>query len=729
MSSDSVQVGDPSKPSSSGSEDELDLFALMGDRSEREAKTALWYGIAMGMILVLGAAWASMRVSDVWSIDELSPTWHDWVWVVVAFMGIPASFAISAHLSRVRKKGDLPYDAMAAFGGAVSVAVILILVFDSYERVRTILSLGEGVMWPYAKPLWFLPLSAIGVAVPIVALIQVRRGDARDRAIGSILPCASVAILSLPFLLGFGPEDVTRWMPTVYAAAGILLMFSGLRPFLYMSEVTLDSLEYLSMRVFMGVLVFTGIVGWMTVSTGEHLSSSEDLVWFLPLASSLVVSLMLVAAVSKVPRGRRPFAPEALGYSGLVWSLVLLSMYVMGSMDLFGLDRVRIMAMYPLSMFGITLVMVGVNLFGPRTETDRNVGIVFAVLPTAVTGLVALVAHGSQEVAHAALSGGAALWAYVGLALLVLVSGMKVETFRKSQWPVLREKQMLTRKRTFHLTRQVLRNPMGLIGVVILVIFAVIAVIGPYIAPYEVDMTVNGDFPLLEKPSPEHWMGTDSFGHDIFSELLYGARTSMVVGIVAAIISSVLGAAIGLYSGYAGGWRDETIMRLNDIVLSLPWLVLMIIIAAFMGSITLVGIILVIGLTGWSGTARLVRAQVLSLRERQYVERAKAIGSDDLHIIRTHVLPNAFPLVFANTILTVAISILSEATLSFLGLRPQGTVTWGTMLSYAQSANAFALGMHWWIIAPGVCIVFVVLGFTLMGYAFDDVMNPKLRKR
>jgi peptide/nickel transport system permease protein len=171
------------------------------------------------------------------------------------------------------------------------------------------------------------------------------------------------------------------------------------------------------------------------------------------------------------------------------------------------------------------------------------------------------------------------------------------------------------------------------------------------------------------------------------------------------------------------------IMRLNDIVLSIPWLVLMIIIAAFMGSIDLVGIILVIGLTGWSGTARLVRAQVLSLRERQYVERARAIGSGDLHIIRTHILPNSFPLVFANTILTVAISILSEATLSFLGLRPYGVVTWGTMLSYAQTSNAFTIGLHWWIIAPGICIVLVVLGFTLLGYALDDVMNPKLRKR
>jgi peptide/nickel transport system permease protein len=147
------------------------------------------------------------------------------------------------------------------------------------------------------------------------------------------------------------------------------------------------------------------------------------------------------------------------------------------------------------------------------------------------------------------------------------------------------------------------------------------------------------------------------------------------------------------------------------------------------GEITLPLLIVIIGVTGWSGTARLVRAQVMSLRERMYVERATAIGAGDLHIINKHILPNAFPLVFANTILTVAISILSEATLSFLGMRPVGTVTWGTMLSYAQGQNAFSIGLPGWIVIPGMCIVLIVLGFSLLGYALDDIMNPKLRKR
>jgi peptide/nickel transport system permease protein len=291
------------------------------------------------------------------------------------------------------------------------------------------------------------------------------------------------------------------------------------------------------------------------------------------------------------------------------------------------------------------------------------------------------------------------------------------------------EKMKLTLKRWRKILSQTLHNPMGLTGTIILVFFIGMAAFGPAIAPYKVDLTAISPFDRLMRPSPQHWLGTDDLQQDILSELFYGARTSIIVGVFSAIIASVLGALVGLYSGYVGGWKDEVIMRANDVVLSIPWLVLMIVVAAMLRTIDLTGIILIIGLTGWSTTARMVRAQVLSLKERQFVERAKAIGASDTSIIRRHILPNAFPLVFANTILTVAVSILSEATLSFLSLRPVNTVTWGTMLSYAHDADAFHIGMQGWIILPGLCIVAVVLGFTLLGYALDDIMNPKLRKR
>ena len=291
------------------------------------------------------------------------------------------------------------------------------------------------------------------------------------------------------------------------------------------------------------------------------------------------------------------------------------------------------------------------------------------------------------------------------------------------------EKMKLFMVRWRSIFSQVLHNAMGLSGVIILVFFIIMAVFGPTLAPYKINPAVDGPFKQYEKPSSAHWLGTDFYKYDIFSELLYGARTSIIVGLVSAMIASVLGAVVGLYSGYVGGWRDEVIMRMNDVVLSIPWLVLMIVVAALLKKIDLTGIILIIGLTGWSTTARMVRAQVLSIKERQFVERARAIGASDLAIIRRHIMPNAFPLVFANTILTVAVSILSEATLSFLGLRPINTITWGTMLSRASEAGAFHIGLQGWIILPGLCIVAVVLGFTLLGYALDDIMNPKLRKR
>ncbi len=291
------------------------------------------------------------------------------------------------------------------------------------------------------------------------------------------------------------------------------------------------------------------------------------------------------------------------------------------------------------------------------------------------------------------------------------------------------EKMKLTVKRWRKMTSQVLHNAMGLTGVIILAFFIAMAAFGPTFAPEKINPSQDGPNGYLEKPSAKHWLGTDIYRYDIFSELLYGARTSIIVGVFSAIIASVLGALVGLYSGYAGGWKDEVIMRANDVVLSIPWLVLMIVVAALLQKIDLTGIILIIGLTGWSTTARMVRASVLSIKERQFIERARSIGASDLAIIRRHVMPNAFPLVFANTILTVAISILSEATLSFLGMRPVNTITWGTMLSRASEADAFHIGLQGWIVVPGLCIVAVVLGFTLLGYALDDIMNPKLRKR
>ncbi len=287
------------------------------------------------------------------------------------------------------------------------------------------------------------------------------------------------------------------------------------------------------------------------------------------------------------------------------------------------------------------------------------------------------------------------------------------------------------------------RNRMGVLGLAILLVFVIMAVfpaqimwvfstVGGWEYPYGPFDEVGPIGPGVE-PSSEHWLGTDIRGNDILARTIYGARVSLTIGIVATVVSMGLGSLVGLLSGFWGGWRDEALMRVTDVFLVMPWLVLMIVLAAVLpGGDSVTKIIIVIGITGWSSTARIVRAQVLSIKKRAFIERARAVGSGDLHIVRKHIFPNVFPLVFANSILTVALSILSESALSFISLGPNATkiVTWGNMLDDAfNTAHAMDTGLYLWVIIPGLCIVFVVLGFTFIGYALDEIFNPKLRKR
>ena len=187
-----------------------------------------------------------------------------------------------------------------------------------------------------------------------------------------------------------------------------------------------------------------------------------------------------------------------------------------------------------------------------------------------------------------------------------------------------------------------------------------LAVAAPWIAPYGPLEPVT-DAPPLSHASPQHPFGVNLLGRDIYSQVIWGSQVSLIVGVMSAFVAIVIGTGVGLISGYVGGWLDEVIMRFNDVVLSIPFLVLMIVVAARIGNLDLWGIIFVIGFTGWSVTARVVRGQVLSLKERMFVERGKMIGSSNWHIVIRHILPNAFPVVFANGILTIAISILSES--------------------------------------------------------------------
>jgi peptide/nickel transport system permease protein len=260
---------------------------------------------------------------------------------------------------------------------------------------------------------------------------------------------------------------------------------------------------------------------------------------------------------------------------------------------------------------------------------------------------------------------------------------------------------------------------LGVIG-----LFVFLAIFGTLIAPYDPNAS---SLDLLSPPTFDHPFGTTENGADVFSQVLAGARVSVLVGVAAAIISAVIGSAVGLASGYFGGWTDRILDSLENWFLVIPTLPLMIVLARIWNPSLLV-LIAVIGLTSWAGTGRIVRAQVLTLRERAFVERARALGAKDRYIIRTHILPNTLPLIFANTVLIVAVAILSEAALSFLGLGDPTRISWGTMIQNAFDSGAPSEGAWWYLLPPGLCITALVLAIATLGYLFEEYVNPRLQE-
>ena len=263
----------------------------------------------------------------------------------------------------------------------------------------------------------------------------------------------------------------------------------------------------------------------------------------------------------------------------------------------------------------------------------------------------------------------------------------------------------------------------GRFGVAILALAGFVAVFGSLLAPYDPDAS---SLDVLQSPSFDHILGTTENGSDVFSQILVGARVSIVVGFAAAFISAVLGSVVGLAGGYFGGWTDRILDALENWFLVIPTLPLMIVLARLLNP-SLIVLIAVIGLTSWAGTGRIVRAQVFTLRERAFVERARALGASDTYIIKTHILPNTLPLIFANTVLIVAVAILAEAALSFLGLGDPTRISWGTMLENAFESGAPSQGAWWYVVPPGLCITIVVLAVAMLGYLLEEFVNPRLR--
>ncbi len=265
----------------------------------------------------------------------------------------------------------------------------------------------------------------------------------------------------------------------------------------------------------------------------------------------------------------------------------------------------------------------------------------------------------------------------------------------------------------------------GRFGLAVLAFFILMAIFGDAIAPYNPEAS---SLDVLAPPSSEHLLGTTESGADVLSQLLAGARISIVVGFAAAIISAVIGATVGLLSGYFGGWTDRILDGLDNWFLVIPTLPLMIVLSSLL-SPSLGVLILVIGITSWAGTGRIVRSQVLTLRERAFVERARALGAGHGYIICTHILPNALPLIFANTVLIVAVAILSESALAFLGLGDPTQISWGTMLENAFTSDAPSAEAWWYVVPPGLCITLLVLAVALLGYRFEEYVNPRLQER
>lgn len=269
------------------------------------------------------------------------------------------------------------------------------------------------------------------------------------------------------------------------------------------------------------------------------------------------------------------------------------------------------------------------------------------------------------------------------------------------------------------------KNKLAVISLIIIVLLYLVAILAPIIAPYPVD---EMDFENIHgAPSAQHWLGTDSLGRDLFSLIIYGSRISLTVGIVSMAIALSIGTFLGAISGYYGGVIDNIIMRFTDIALCFPQFFLILTIVALFGN-GIYKVIVIIGLTSWMRVTRLVRSQFLSLKQREFVESAKALGASDARIIFQHLLPNSMAPVIVAATLRVGSTILTEAVLSFLGLGvKQGTVSWGGLLQDAQSITVM-LETPWIAIFPGLMIFITVLSFNLLGDGLRDALDPKLKQ-
>ncbi len=277
--------------------------------------------------------------------------------------------------------------------------------------------------------------------------------------------------------------------------------------------------------------------------------------------------------------------------------------------------------------------------------------------------------------------------------------------------------------------RQLLKNKLAFGGLLIIVAFIVTSVaapllVGPY--PTQFDRTVS-----MQPPSSEHPFGTDWQGFDVLKLVVYGGRVSLLIGFISSLVAMLLGTTVGLVAGYYGRVTDQLLSRATDFFLVIPWLPFVLILVAILTS-SLATIIFAIAVVSWPTTARIIRSQVLTVKERQFVERARAVGSGNGLILWKHILPNVMPLVWAEAVLTISSAVFTEAFLSFFGLGwkgPGAVESWGQIANEAYTNLALLRGLWLYFAPPGIFITLVVLGFAMLGYGLEEVLNPALKRR
>ncbi|QSZ28401.1 ABC transporter permease [Aceticella autotrophica] len=267
------------------------------------------------------------------------------------------------------------------------------------------------------------------------------------------------------------------------------------------------------------------------------------------------------------------------------------------------------------------------------------------------------------------------------------------------------------------------RNNSFMVGLCLLILYIIIAIFSPWLVPYH-PTAVTGV--PLERPNAEHFLGTNTLGQDIFSELLYGTRGTLLMGVIGGFLSTCIGTLMGAISGYYGKSIDVIITKLIDFQMTIPMFPLLILLSLFFTP-NIVGVSIIMGILGWTRCARIIRSQVLALVNYEFILMTKAIGGSDLYIIIKHIVPNILPLSIANFIFAVQGYMLMGVGLGFLGIGDPTNINWGQMINDAYTGGAFALGLWWWLIPPGLCTAIISVAISLLAYSLEEKIVPTLK--